>query len=115
MKEQILVVDDDPDILQFVRMNLELEGFDVVTAEGGRDALEMARNRPPELVLLDVMMPELDGLTVLSKLRSSPVTANVPVIVLTAKALAEDRVKGLDLGADDYITKPFEVEELVAV
>ena len=114
MKEQILVVDDDPDILQFVRMNLELEGFEVVTAQGGREALEKAQDRPPELVMLDVMMPEMDGLTVLSKLRSSPATANVPVIVLTAKALAEDRVKGLDLGADDYITKPFELEELVA-
>jgi len=114
MKEQILVVDDDPDILQFVRMNLELEGFEVVTANGGREALDKAHDRPPDLVLLDVMMPEMDGLTVLSKLRASSATANVPVIVLTAKALAEDRVKGLDLGADDYITKPFEVEELVA-
>ena len=112
--EQILVVDDDPDILQFVRMNLELEGFEVAVARSGREALDKAHDRPPELVLLDVMMPEMDGLTVLSKLRSSPSTANVPVIILTAKALAEDRVKGLDLGADDYVTKPFELEELVA-
>ncbi|MBT8213429.1 MAG: response regulator [Acidimicrobiia bacterium] len=114
MKERILVVDDDPDILQFVRMNLELEGFEADTADGGLVALETAKARPPDLVLLDVMMPEMDGLTVLRRLRNSPATANVPVIILTAKALAEDRVKGLDLGADDYITKPFDLEELVA-
>ncbi|MBT8198620.1 MAG: response regulator [Acidimicrobiia bacterium] len=114
MKERILVVDDDPDILQFVRMNLELEGFEADTADGGIVALETAKSRPPDLVLLDVMMPEMDGLTVLRRLRNSPATANVPVIILTAKALAEDRVKGLDLGADDYITKPFDLEELIA-
>ena len=114
MQERVLVVDDDPDILQFVRMNLELEGFDTATATNGRLALDTARELPPDLVLLDVMMPEMDGLTVLRRLRSSPATANVPVILLTAKALAEDRVTGLNLGADDYITKPFDVEELMA-
>jgi diguanylate cyclase (GGDEF)-like protein len=114
MRERILVVDDDPDILQFVRMNLELEGFTADTAEGGRQALDEAKAKPPDLVLLDVMMPEMDGLTVLRRLRQMPATANVPVIILTAKALAEDRVRGLDLGADDYITKPFDLEELVA-
>jgi diguanylate cyclase (GGDEF)-like protein len=114
MKERILVVDDDPDIVQFVRMNLELESFDVETADNGRVALELAKLRPPDLILLDVMMPEMDGLTVLRRLRNSPATVNVPVIILTAKALAEDRVKGLDLGADDYITKPFDLEELLA-
>ena len=114
MKERVLVVDDDPDIVQFVRMNLELEGFDAETADNGRIALELAKARPPDLILLDVMMPEMDGLTVLRRLRNSPATANVPVIILTAKALAEDRVKGLDLGADDYITKPFDLDELLA-
>lgn len=114
MKERVLVVDDDPDIIQFVRMNLELEGFEAETADNGRVALELAKIRPPDLILLDVMMPEMDGLTVLRRLRASPATANVPVIILTAKALAEDRVKGLDLGADDYITKPFDLEELLA-
>jgi diguanylate cyclase (GGDEF)-like protein len=114
MNERILIVDDDPDILQFVRMNLELEGFVVGTAEGGALALEAAKNTPPDLVLLDIMMPEMDGLTVLRRLRTMPATMNVAVILLTAKALAEDRVKGLDLGADDYITKPFDLEELVA-
>lgn len=114
MKERILVVDDDPDILQFVRMNLELEGFDAETAGSGQEALDAAKARPPDLVLLDIMMPAMDGLTVLRRLRQSPATSNVPVIILTAKALAEDRVRGLDLGADDYITKPFDLEEMVA-
>jgi diguanylate cyclase (GGDEF)-like protein len=114
MSERILVVDDDPDILQFVRLNLELDGFEVELAGGGREALERASASPPDLMLLDVMMPEIDGLTVLRRLRSDPATANIPVIVLTARSLAEDRVKGLDLGADDYITKPFDLEELIA-
>jgi DNA-binding response OmpR family regulator len=114
MSERILVVDDDPDILQFVRLNLELDGFVVELAGGGREALEKAAEAPPDLMLLDVMMPEIDGLTVLRRLRSDPTTANIPVIVLTARSLAEDRVKGLDLGADDYITKPFDLEELIA-
>ena len=114
MVERILVVDDDPDILQFVRLNLELDGFEVDLAGGGREALEKAAASPPDLMLLDVMMPEIDGLTVLRRMRSDPPTANIPVIVLTARSLAEDRVKGLDLGADDYITKPFDLEELIA-
>lgn len=114
MTERILVVDDDPDILEFVRMNLELDGFEVELAAGGREALEKAVANPPDLMLLDVMMPEMDGLTVLRRMRADPPTANIPVIVLTARSLAEDRVKGLDLGADDYITKPFDLEELMA-
>lgn len=114
MRERILVVDDDPDILQFVQMNLELDGFRVDTADGGRSALEQAAMNPPDLMLLDIMMPEIDGLTVLKRMRSDPPTASIPVIILTARSLAEDRVKGLDLGADDYITKPFDLEELVA-
>jgi diguanylate cyclase (GGDEF)-like protein len=114
MTERILVVDDDPDILEFVRLNLELDGFDVDTADGGAVALEAAAANPPDLMLLDIMMPEIDGLTVLRRMRSDPPTASVPVIILTARSLAEDRVKGLDLGADDYITKPFDLEEMVA-
>ena len=114
MQDRVLVVDDDPDILQFVQVNLELEGYGTDKATNGRIALDTAKDSPPDLVLLDVMMPEMDGLTVLRRLRSAPATANVPVILLTAKALAEDRVRGLNLGADDYITKPFDVEELMA-
>ncbi len=114
MSERILVVDDDPDILQFVRLNLELDGFEVDLAGGGKQALEQAAATPPDLMLLDIMMPEIDGLTVLRRLRNDPSTSSIPVIVLTARSLAEDRVKGLDLGADDYITKPFDLEELIA-
>jgi DNA-binding response OmpR family regulator len=114
MNAKILIIDDDADILQFVRMNLEMEGLVVATAAGGQAGLDAAKESPPDLVLLDVMMPEMDGLTVLRRLRTSPPTMNVPVILLTAKALAEDRLQGLELGADDYITKPFDLDELVA-
>ncbi|MEA3511132.1 MAG: response regulator [Actinomycetota bacterium] len=114
MGDRILVVDDDPDILQYVKTNLEREGFETETASNGVDALVLASENPPSLVLLDVMMPEMDGLTTLRHLRNDPPTASVPVVMLTARALAQDRVKGLDLGADDYITKPFAVEELIA-
>lgn len=114
MGDRILVVDDDPDILQYVKMNLELEGFEAETASNGLEALEIAAKNPPALVLLDVMMPGMDGLTTLRHLRNDPITSSVPVVMLTARALAKDRVKGLDLGADDYITKPFAVEELIA-
>ncbi len=114
MSDRILVVDDDPEIREFVKTNLESEGFEVEVAGSGPEALELAADRPPALVLLDVMMPGMDGLTTLRHLRNDVPTANVPVVMLTAKPRAADRVKGLDLGADDYITKPFDVEELVA-
>jgi diguanylate cyclase (GGDEF)-like protein len=114
MTETILIVDDDPDILQFVRVNLELEGFTVTTAGDGREALDKVLASPPNLVLLDIMMPRMDGLTALRRLRSHPAASNTSVILLTARGLPEDRVRGLELGADDYITKPFDVSELVA-
>lgn len=112
--KKILVVDDDPDIVHFVRVNLELEGFDVITASDGQQGLDLLNETRPDLVLLDVMMPEMDGITVLRKLRAHPSAANTSVILLTAKALPEDRVRGLELGADDYVTKPFDVSELMA-
>ena len=114
MSARILVVDDDPDIVQFVRVNLELEGFEVDTASDGHEAISSALTGAPDVVVLDVMMPGMDGLNVLKQLRSHPSAANTSVILLTAKALPEDRVAGLDLGADDYITKPFDINELVA-
>ena len=114
MSERILVIDDDADILRFVKMNLELEGYEVETATSGRDGLAAAAARPPDLVLLDVMMPDIDGLDVLSRLQASPATVHVAIILLTARAHAADRVRGLELGADDYVTKPFDIEELVA-
>jgi DNA-binding response OmpR family regulator len=114
MSDRILVVDDDPEVREFVKTHLEQEGFEVEVAGGGREALDLAAERPPALVLLDVMMPGMDGLTTLRHLRNDVPTANIPVVMLTAKPQAAERVKGLDLGADDYITKPFETEELVA-
>ena len=114
MSERILVVDDDPDILAVVKINLEMEGYAVDTAEDGREAVDKAMVEPPELILLDIMMPRMDGLTALRRIRSHGTTGNTSVILLTARGLPEDRVRGLELGADDYITKPFDISELVA-
>ncbi|WP_052344025.1 response regulator transcription factor [Kallotenue papyrolyticum] len=107
----VLVVDDEPRLIQVVRMNLELEGCRVITATNGREALERVRNDMPDIVLLDVMMPGMDGFEVLRRLRQF---STVPVIMLTAKDQPEDRVRGLELGADDYIGKPFDQRELVS-
>ena len=114
MTERILVVDDDEDIVRVVRINLELEGFQVETAGDGQEALEKALALPPNLVLLDIMMPRMDGLTALRKMRSHGTLAGTSIVLLTARGLTEDRVSGLELGADDYITKPFDVTEMVA-
>lgn len=107
--KRILVVDDEPRMIGFVRMNLELEGHQVIEAHNGLEALEAIRTRLPDLVLLDVMMPELDGYETLRMLREF---SSIPVIMLTAKGEENDRVYGLELGADDYITKPFGPREL---
>jgi len=107
--KRILVVDDEPRMIGFIRMNLELEGYQVLEAHTGLDALEMIRTQLPDLVLLDVMMPELDGFETLRMLREF---SNVPVIMLTAKGEEDDKVYGLELGADDYVTKPFGSREL---
>ncbi|MBU1226348.1 MAG: response regulator [Actinobacteria bacterium] len=114
MSERILIIDDDPDIVQFVRINLELEGYAVASAVGGAEGIDRAVAEPPDLVLLDIMMPGVDGMEVLHRLRTAPTTTNTAVILLTAKALTEDRVRGLAAGADDYVTKPFAIEELMA-
>jgi DNA-binding response OmpR family regulator len=114
MSERILVIDDDPDIVQFVRVNLELEGYQVDTAIGGEEGIQKALSNPPDLVLLDIMMPEVDGMEVMERLQLSPATANTGIVLLTALTVTEDRVKGLMAGADDYVTKPFAIEELVA-
>lgn len=107
--KRILVVDDETRMIGFIRMNLELEGFQVIEAHNGLEALETIRTQIPDLVLLDVMMPELDGFETLRILREF---SNIPVIMLTAKGEEDDRVYGLELGADDYITKPFGPREL---
>ncbi|MBN1203051.1 MAG: response regulator transcription factor [Anaerolineae bacterium] len=107
--KRILVVDDEPRMIGFIRMNLELEGYQVFEAHNGIDALEVIRTQLPDLVLLDVMMPELDGFETLRMLREF---SNIPVIMLTAKGEEDDKVYGLELGADDYVTKPFGSREL---
>ena len=105
----ILVVDDERHIVQLVRMNLQVEGFNVITASSGSEALERVREDLPDLVLLDVRMPELDGFETLQLLRE---VSDVPVIMLTVRSDEEDIVRGLELGADDYVTKPFRAREL---
>lgn len=108
-KRLILAVDDEPRMTKFIRMNLELEGYRVSEATSGLDALAKLRDELPDLVLLDIMMPDLDGYETLQRIRE---TSNVPVIMLTAKGEEEDKVHGLELGADDYVTKPFSPREL---
>jgi phosphate regulon transcriptional regulator PhoB len=113
MKPKILVVDDEPDALELIQYNLKAAGYDVVTAADGEEALKKARTTHPSLVILDVMLPEVDGLEVCKTLRREPTTSAIPIIMLTAKAGEIDRVLGLELGADDYVTKPFSPRELV--
>ncbi|HEY65715.1 MAG TPA: response regulator transcription factor [Caldilineae bacterium] len=107
----ILVVDDETRMVRFVRMNLELEGFRVIEAHNGLEALERVREDLPDLVLLDVAMPEMDGFETLARIREF---STVPVIMLTVRGEEEDRIRGLDLGADDYVTKPFSPRELAS-
>jgi two-component system KDP operon response regulator KdpE len=107
----ILVVDDEQKMARFIRLNLEHDGFQVIEAYRGMDAMQAIRTAMPDLVLLDVMMPDLDGFEVLKMIRE---VSSVPVIMLTAKGEEDDRVRGLELGADDYITKPFSPRELVS-
>ncbi len=108
---QILVVDDETRMIDFIRMNLEVEGFKVFAARNGIEALDMVRKHILDLIILDVMMPQLDGFETLRMLREF---SNVPVIMLTAKGEEDDKVRGLELGADDYVTKPFGARELVS-
>ena len=111
METKILIVEDEEKIARFVELELQHEGYTVKKASNGRVGLEMAQNEEFSLMLLDVMLPELNGLEVLRRLRK---TSNLPVIMLTARDAVMDKVSGLDSGADDYITKPFAIEELLA-
>lgn len=110
---KILVVDDEIDAVELVEFNLTSAGFAVVLAADGAEAVRKAREDEPDLIVLDVMLPELDGLEVCKLLRREPATARVPILMLTARAAEIDRVLGLELGADDYVTKPFSPRELV--
>ena len=105
----ILVVDDEPRMIRFIRMNLELEGYRVVEATNGLEAVERVREDLPDLLVMDVQMPEIDGFEALERIRQ---VSTVPVIMLTVKADEEDKIRGLELGADDYVTKPFSPREL---
>jgi len=112
-KAKILIVDDEPDVLQLVEYNLKAAGYDVITAMDGEEALKKAKALTPALIILDLMLPEVDGLEVCKLLRRDQSTAGIPIIMLTARAGEMDRVLGLELGADDYLTKPFSPRELV--
>ena len=111
--KKILVADDEPDVLHLVSLNLKNAGFNVVKAEDGMKALTQARETQPALIVLDLMLPEMSGLEVCKVLKKEPGTSHIPIIMLTAKAEEVDRIVGLELGADDYLTKPFSPRELV--
>ena len=113
-KEKVLIVDDEEDVLELVRYNLAKNGYRIETATTGEEALTQARAKAPDLMILDLMLPGIDGLEVCQKLREDPKTEAIPIIMLTAKGEEADIVTGLELGADDYITKPFSVRELMA-
>ena len=114
MGNLVLIADDDRDIVRFVALNLRLEGFDVVVANDGQDALDMALDVGPSLILLDTMMPRMDGYEVCSRLRDERPEARIPVIMLTAKSMEADRSMAYTAGADDWVTKPFDPAVLVS-
>src|SRR5689334_14756241 len=113
MASRILIVDDEPDLTSIVDYNLQAAGFSTRVAHTGREALQLLRKEPPDLVVLDLMLPDLPGTEVCKTLKSDPRTKAIPVIMLTARTEEVDRVLGFELGAEDYVVKPFSVRELV--
>jgi DNA-binding NarL/FixJ family response regulator len=113
-QKKLLLIDDDPNLILLVKDYLEFRGYEVVTAENGREALDLLETQVPDMIVCDVMMPEMDGYSLVSTIRSDPKTSWIPVLFLSAKGQSQDRVKGLNVGADVYMVKPFEPEELVA-
>lgn len=111
-KKLVLVVDDEPDIVDLIKMSLNLANFNVTTASNGPEALKALENQKPDLILLDIMMPQMTGFEVCQKIRANESWKSIPVIMLTAKGQKEDAEKGLETGADDYIIKPFDPNEL---
>ncbi len=111
MKKKILIIEDEKNILDIIKFNLQKEGYDVICALDGEEGLDLALNENPDLILLDIMMPKLDGFEVCKRIREKKYT---PIIMLTARAEEVDKVLGLEVGADDYVTKPFSTRELVA-
>jgi DNA-binding NarL/FixJ family response regulator len=110
----LLLIDDDPNLILLVKDYLEFQGYDVITAENGRDALEILEKQIPDMIICDIMMPEMDGYALVERVRQDARTSWIPVMFLSAKGQSQDRVKGLSTGADVYMVKPFEPEELVA-
>jgi DNA-binding response OmpR family regulator len=111
--DKVLLVEDDPVILRLLEVNFELEGFDVVLARDGAEGIEMARSERPDLVISDIMMPNVSGLELVAALKGDGGTAGIPIILLSAKAQSADVKAGMEAGADDYVTKPFEPLDLV--
>ncbi len=109
---RILVVDDDNAINELIKINLELLGYEVITAYDGLQGYTLAKQELPDLIILDIMMPDVDGYTVAKRVRENPETKDIPILMLTAMGQLEDKVKGFDIGVDDYLVKPFEMEEL---
>jgi DNA-binding response OmpR family regulator len=109
----VLVVDDDPVIVRLLQVNFELEGIHVTVAVDGEEGLQLAKANPPDVIISDIMMPKLNGLELLAALRAVPALAGIPIILLSAKAQAADVQRGMELGADDYVTKPFDPLELI--
>ena len=114
MASRVLIVEDEPDIRNLVVLHLQRDGYQVTSAGSGEEALRQVRLSPPDLVLLDLMLPTMSGLEVCRRLRQEPATATLPIVMLTAKADEVDKVVGLELGADDYVVKPFSPKELLA-
>jgi len=114
MREKILIVDDEKDIIKMLDYNLKKEGFRIVVARDGEEAVDLAKKEYPDIIILDIMLPGMDGLEACKILKSEVKTASIPIIMLTAKTQETDKVVGLELGADDYVTKPFSPRELIA-
>jgi DNA-binding response OmpR family regulator len=112
---RVLVIDDDPDVRMLCRINLRFDGHDVIEASGGAEGLALMASDPPDAILLDVMMPNLDGIQVLRRLRESEETVDVPVVIVSARVGIDDQIEGFEAGADDYLTKPFTLTDLSAV
>lgn len=112
--KQLLLVDDDPNLILLVKDYLEFRGYDVIAAESGNEAIEILKQRTPDLIICDVMMPDMDGYSLVKSIRGDSKTQSIPILLLSAKGQNQDRIKGFNIGADIYMTKPFEPEVLVA-
>ncbi|WP_088890592.1 response regulator transcription factor [Leptolyngbya ohadii] len=112
--KRLLLIDDDPNLILLVKDYLEFRGYEVITAENGQEALDILEKETPDMIICDVMMPQMDGYALVEQVRKNPRTSWIPVLFLSAKGQSQDRVKGLNIGADVYMVKPFEPEELVA-